>query len=50
MENEKTGRYEKPTLTSYRFFGVVKGDPEQWEGGTSGGGDIDEDCDSGFDD
>ena len=49
MENEKTGRYEKPTLTSFRFFGVVKGDNEQWEAGQSGGGDIPEPCDSDFD-
>ena len=50
MKNEKTGRYEKPTLTSYRFFGVVKGDDDEWEDGISGGGDISEVCDSGFDD
>jgi len=49
MKEEKTVRYEKPALSSYRFFGVAKGDDEEWEDGPSGGGDIPEPCDSSFD-
>jgi len=39
--------YEKPTLLKYGFFGVANGDTPS--GGLSGGGDIDEGCDSDFD-
>ena len=38
--------YEKPTLSKYGFFGVANGDPS---GGLSAGGDIEEGCDSSFD-
>ena len=38
--------YEKPELSKYGFFGVADGAPD---GGLSQGGDIEEECDSGFD-
>ncbi len=38
--------YEKPTLSTYGFFGVANGDNS---GGLSQGGDISEACDSDFD-
>lgn len=37
--------YEKPTLSTYGFFGIANGDAA----GTSQGGDIPESCDSDFD-
>ena len=37
--------YEKPELSKYGFFGVVRGD----DAGLSGGGDLPETCDSDFD-
>ena len=49
MKEVKTVRYEKPTLTSYGLLGVVNGDPIEWEGGLSAGGDHSEGCDSDFD-
>ena len=49
MKKEQGVRYEKPTLTSYAFFGVVNGDGDADEEGNSQGGDMGEGCDSDFD-
>ena len=38
--------YEKPELQKYSFLGVADG---AYDGGLSEGGDIDEGCDSSFD-
>ncbi len=46
MKEEKTVRYEKPTLSPYGLLGVARGDIDPEE---SSGGDIPEDCDSSFD-
>ncbi len=40
--------YEKPELSKYGFFGIVQGD-DPATGGLSTGGDLDEGCDSDFD-
>ena len=46
MKQSERISYEKPTLSQYGFFGVADGAPS---GGLSSGGDIDEGCDSSFD-
>ena len=43
---KQTISYEKPTLSKYGFLGVADG---AYEGGLSAGGDINESCDSDFD-
>jgi hypothetical protein len=44
MRDEKVIRYEKPELLKYGFFGAVL-----IGAGTSDQGDIEEDCDTDFD-